>query len=186
MGLGPATLPADTVNIPYDQKITANGGTGTSMLAGEQHCGCDLRTDGASQRDWKPGHQRLAHDHRHRDLHCHRHLLAGQYDEYQLQHHGQPGRELGPSDAPGRHGEYTLHPTIQAGGGTGTVTLAVSNVKGKISGLTVPTGGTGASKTRLHPQDHRHGDFHGHRHRFAGQHDEHQLQHHGPKQAPVV
>ena len=44
----------------------------------------------------------------------------------------------------GEHVKVAYKQTITASGGTGTITLTVSNIQGAIKGLTVPTSGTGS------------------------------------------
>ncbi len=146
VGLGPATLPADTVNIPYDQKITANGGTGTSTLAVSNIAGAiSGLTVPAS------GTGSLAISGSPTTTGTETFTVTATYSlgsttsiNYSIT--VNPAVSLGPATLPADTVNTPYTQTIEAGGGTGTVTLAVSNVKGKISGLTVPTGGTGSLK----------------------------------------
>ena len=51
---------------------------------------------------------------------------------------------LSPATLPGGALKVAYKQTITASGGTGTITLTVSNIQGAIKGLTVPTSGTGS------------------------------------------
>ena len=108
--LAPATLPADTVGVAYDQTITASGGTGTLTLAVSNIQGANRRPDRSRQRHGKPGHQRHAHGRRDRDVHRHRHRFAGRNNDHKLQHYGQSRRQPGSGDAAGRHDRRGLQP----------------------------------------------------------------------------
>ena len=55
-----------------------------------------------------------------------------------------PPITLGPGSLPADTANVAYHATITAGGGTGSVTLAVSNISGAIPGLNVPNSGTGS------------------------------------------
>ena len=85
-------------------------GHGNGDAGGGQHPGGNPRAGGTGQRDGQPGDQRYAHSRRDGDLHRHRHRLPGRHGDHQLQRHGEPGGELGPGDAAGRHGESGLQP----------------------------------------------------------------------------
>ena len=236
--LAPATLPADTIGVAYNQTITASGGTGTLTLAvsnvqgqiagltvpasgtgslvvsgtptaagtetftvtatdsvgattttelqhygqfgslepragdaagrhdrrglqpddhrqrrhrhghlgREQHSGPNRRLDRSGQRHGKPGSQRHAHGRRDRDVHPHRHRFrwAQQRTTNYSITVNPAALSLAPATLPADTIGVAYNQTITASGGTGTVTLAVSNIQGPIAGLTVPASGTGS------------------------------------------
>ena len=55
-----------------------------------------------------------------------------------------PAASMAPATLPADTVGVAYSQTITASGGTGTVTLAVSNIQGPIAGLTVPASGTGS------------------------------------------
>ncbi len=68
---------------------------------------------------------------------------------------------------------------ISASGGTGAVTLAVSNIQNAIAGLSVPSQRHQQPDHRRHTHGDGHGDLHRHGHRHRRRHDDGQLLHHG-------
>ena len=143
VSLAPATLPADTLGVAYNQTITASGGSGTLTLAVSniQNAIPGLTVPASGT---KPGHWRHAHGCRNRDVHPHRHRYSGHGKLHQLQHYGQSGASLTPATLPADTAGVAYDQTIAASGGTGTLALAVSDIQGAIPGLNVPASGTGS------------------------------------------
>ena len=151
VSLTPATLPADTIGVAYNQTITASGGTGTSP-GREQHPGRHRRLDRPGQRHGKPGR----HAARPRPPGPRRSPspppIAGGDTPRPITPYGQPGHEPRPATLPADTIGVAYNQTITASGGTGTLTLAVSNIQGPIAGLTVPASGTEAWSSAARPR----------------------------------
>ena len=88
-----------------------------------------------------------------------------------------PPISLGPATLPAGTAAAAYDQTITASGGTGTVTLAVTNLQGAISGLTVPASGDGSLVISGTPATRRGGNVHHYGHRFAGCDNDRELQH---------
>ena len=142
--LAPATLPADTIGVAYNQTITAAGGTGTLAFGGERHPGRHPRADHSGQRYGKPGHKRHAYGRRDRDVHPHRHRFAGRETSTNYSVTVNPAPALTPATLPDGAVSAVYDQTITASGGTGTLALVVSNIQDAIPGLAVPASSTGS------------------------------------------
>ena len=142
--LSPATLPADTVGVAYNQTITAAGGTGTLTLAVSDIQGAipgltvpasgtgSLVTSGTPTAAGTETFTLTVTDS----------LGAETSTNYSLTVNPVPG--LTPATLPAGAVSAAYDQTIAASGGTGTLTLAVSNIQGAVPGLTVPGSGTGS------------------------------------------
>ena len=126
--LAPATLPADTIGVAYNQTITASGGTGTLTLAVSniqgQIAGLTVPASGTGSlvvtgTPTAAGTETFtltATD-------------AGRDHHDELQPYGKPAPSLAPATLPADTIGVAYNQTITASGGTGTVTLAVSNIR---------------------------------------------------------
>ena len=110
----------------------------------EQHPERHPRIDRSRQRHGEPGHWRHAYGRRDRDVHAHRHRFSGATTttDYSITVNSAPAsvRRRCRTDTTGA----AYNQTITGGGGTGTLSLAVSNIQNAIPGLTVPASGTGS------------------------------------------
>ena len=155
VALGPASLPADTVNVAYNQTITASGGTGTDTLAvtdiQNPIAGLIVPAGGSNSLTYH-GH---AHGHRDGDLHGHGHRHAGGHDLGELQRHGQWGRHARSLDLPADTVNVAYSQTLTASGGTGPDTLTVTNIQNAVADLIVPSGGSNSLTYHGHAHDNR-------------------------------
>ena len=78
------------------------------------------------------------------DLHRHGHRLPGRHGDANYSITVNPAVSLSPATLPSGAVNVAYTQTITASGGTGTVTLVVSNSLMTIAGLTVPASGTGS------------------------------------------
>ena len=144
VALSPATLPADTVNVAYNQTITASGGTGTLALTVSNIAGAipgltvpasgtgSLVVSGTPTATGTETFTVTATDS----------LGAMTSTNYSIT--VNPAVTLSPTTLPTGTLNVAYNQTITAGGGTGAISLAVTNIAGKIKGLTVPSSGTGS------------------------------------------
>ena len=130
----PSTLPAGTINVAYNQTITASGGTGP-YAGGDQCHQCHRRSDRAEQRHEHAGHHRHADGHRHGNLHGHGHRLPRRHQPTDYTITVNPALTLSPGTLPADTINIAYNQTITASGGTGTITLAVTNIASAIPGL---------------------------------------------------
>ncbi|MGO8746980.1 MAG: beta strand repeat-containing protein [Thermoguttaceae bacterium] len=142
--LAPATLPADTVNVAYNQTITASGGIAPVTLTVTNITGAingltvpasgtgSLAISGTPTAAGTETFTVTAAD------------PAGDTGSATYSITVNPAVTLAPATLPADTINVAYKQTITASGGTGTVTLAVSNISGAITGLTVPSSGTGS------------------------------------------
>ena len=131
-------LPADTAGVAYNQTITASGGTGTLTLAVSNIQGAisgltvpaggtgSLVISGTPAAVGTETFTLTATDS----------LGAETSANYSIT--VNPALGLTPAALPAGAVGLAYDQTVTAGGGTGTVTLAVSNIQGAVPGLTVP------------------------------------------------
>ena len=140
--LSPATLPDDTINVAYNQTITASGGTGTLSLAVSNIvnpiAGLTVPSSGTgsiaiSGTPTASGTETFT-------VTATDSLGATTTTTYSITIN--PAITLGnlPADTIG----VPYDQSITASGGTGTVTLTVSNIQNAIAGLSIPNSGTGS------------------------------------------
>ena len=144
VALGPASLPADTVNVAYNQTITASGGTGTITLTTSNLQGSipglsvpasgtgSLMISGTPTAAGTETFTVTATD------------TLGDTTSTNYSITVNPAVALGPASLPADTVNVAYSQTITASGGTGTITLATSNLQGSIPGLSVPASGTGS------------------------------------------
>ena len=142
--LAPATLPADTIDVAYNQTLTASGGTGTVGLAVTNIQGAvpgltvpmsgtgSLAISGTPTAAGSETFTVTATDS----------LGATTTTNYSIT--VNPALSLAPATLPADTAGVAYNQTIAASGGTGTLALAVTNITGAIAGLTVPMSGTGS------------------------------------------
>ena len=141
--LAPATLPADTVNVPYNQTISAVGGSGTVTLTTNVTAAVaglvvpasgtgSLSISGTPTATGTETFTVTATD------------PAGDTASASYSITVNPTVTLSPATLPAGNVNAAYNQAITASGGTGTVTLSVSNITGAISGLNVPASGTGS------------------------------------------
>ena len=144
LSLAPATLPADTAGLAYDQTITASGGTGTLTLAVSDIQGAipgltvpanGTGSLGLSGTPTAAGSETFA-------VTATDSLGATTTTDYSVTVNAALG--LAPATLPADTAGLAYSQTITASGGTGTLTLAVSNIQNAIAGLTVPASGVGS------------------------------------------
>ena len=167
--LTPATLPADTDRRglqPDDhrQRRHRHGHAGR-----EQHPGRNRRIDRSRQRHGKPGRSAA----RPRPPGPRRSpspppIRCGATTSTNYSITVNAALSLAPATLPADTVGVAYNQTITASGGTGTLTLAVSNIQGAIAGLTVPASGTGSLVVTGTPTAAGTETFTAHRHRFAG------------------
>jgi hypothetical protein len=142
--LGPAARPADTKNVAYDQTLTASGGTGTKALVVSNiqnpiaglvlpaNGSGSLAINGTPSATGTETFTVTATDS----------LGATTSTNYSITVNGAV--TLGPATLPADTVNVPYNQTLSAGGGTGTITLVVSNLQDPIAGLTVPASGSGS------------------------------------------
>ncbi len=140
--LSPTTLPADTQSVPYNATITASGGIGTTTLAVSNIQGAipglnvppsgtgSLTITGTPTAAGTETFTVNAND-----------TGGGLVSTYSIT--VNPAVSFSPATLPGATVSVAYFQTITSHGGTGTVTLAVSNIQNAIPGLSVPASGTG-------------------------------------------
>ncbi len=144
VSLSPASLPDDTVNLGYDQIISASGGTGTIDLAVSNLTNPipgltvpasgtgSLTVSGTPTATGTETFTVTATD-----------SLGGtNVTTYSIT--VNPAVSLSPASLPDDTVNAGYDQTISASGGTGTIDLVVSDVTNAIPGLTVPASGTGS------------------------------------------
>ena len=144
VAISPATLPADTVNVAYNQTITASGGTGAAALTVSNIAGAipgltvpasgtgSLVVSGTPTATGTETFTVTATD------------SVGATTSINYSITVNPAVTLSPTTLPAGTLKVAYNQTITAGGGTGAISLTVTNIAGKIKGLTVPTSGTGS------------------------------------------
>ena len=140
--LGPASLPADTVNVPYVQTLTASGGTGTDTLVvtniQNPIPGLTVPADGSNSLDitgtpTAAGTETFT-------VTVTDTLGATASTDYSIT--VNPAVALGPSSLPADTVSVAYNQTLTASGGTGADTLAVTNIQNAIAGLVMPASGS--------------------------------------------
>ena len=141
LGLSASTLPADTLNVAYNQSISATGGTGSATLTvgtitnpinGLTINGSGSGTISIAGVPTATGAESFtvtATD-------------AGGTTSTTYTITVNPAIILSPTTLPADTINVAYNQSITASGGTGAVTLAFSNVQNAIPGLSVPTNGT--------------------------------------------
>jgi hypothetical protein len=143
--IGPAALPADTVNVPYDQTLTGGGGAGSVTLAVSniQYAipGLSVQNSGSnslsiSGTPTAAGTEIVtvtATD------------AAGNTDStnYSITVHG--AITLAPLTLANVQVNAACNQTLTASGGTGAISVAISNIQNPIAGLDLSIGGSGNS-----------------------------------------
>jgi hypothetical protein len=146
IALSPATLPADTVSVLYSQAITALGGSnpGGATLSVSNIVGAaaglnipaagtgSLAISGTPASSGTETFTVTATDN------------AGDTTSANYSITVNLAVALSPATLPSDTVNVACNQTITASGGTGAIYLTVSNIAGKIKGLTVPTSGTGS------------------------------------------
>jgi uncharacterized repeat protein (TIGR03803 family) len=144
IAFSPTSLPADTVNVAYNQTITTSGGTGTVTLTVSGIIGSipgltipssgsnSLAITGTPTASGTVSFTVTATD------------PGGDTSTNNYSITVNPVLSLTPGSLPQDTISTVYNQTITAGGGTGSVTLSVSGVMGAIPGLTVPSSGTGS------------------------------------------
>jgi len=144
--LMPSSLPADTINVAYHQAITATGGTGSIALVVSNIqnpiSGLLLPTSGTnsltiSGTPTAVGTETFT-------VTATDSVGATTSDNYSITVNGAV--LIGPSSLPADTVKIQYNQSITASGGTGALTLAVSNIQNAIAGLVVPSSG-GSSLT---------------------------------------
>ena len=146
------TLPADTVNVAYSQTITANGGTpGVNVavsnvqvngVAGPGISGLTLIPTGNTLAiGGTPTFTGTTAETETFTVTATDSVDATTNATYSIT--VNPAITLSPATLPAGMQARPYSQTIAASGGTGTLTLTVSAIQNQISGLTVPTSGTG-------------------------------------------
>ncbi len=141
VSLGPANLPADTVNVAYDQTLTASGGTGSEGLAASNiqnpiaglvllASGNSLSITGTPTATGTETFTVTATDA----------LGATATVNYSIT--VNPAVSLGPANLPADTVSVAYDQTLTASGGTGSESLAVSDIQNPIAGLILPASGT--------------------------------------------
>ena len=142
--LSPSSLPQDTINVAYNQTITAGGGTGTiglvvsniqNTIAGlvvPTNGTGNLTISGTPTATGMESFTVTATDS----------VGATKITNYSITVNGPV--TLSPSSLPQDTINVAYNQTITAGGGTGTIGLVVSNIQNTIAGLVVPASGTGS------------------------------------------
>ena len=141
--LAPATLPADTAGLAYDQAIIAGGGSGTLTLvvSNIQNAIPGLTVPGSGTTSFVVSGTPTAAGDETFTVTATDSLGDKTTQNYSIT--VNPATALAPAALPADTADFAYHQTITASGGTGTVTLTVSDILGAINGLTVPASGTG-------------------------------------------
>jgi hypothetical protein len=139
----PGALPAGTVGIAYSQTITATWGSGNKTLAVTNVTGAipGLTVPGTGTNSLTISGTPTASGTETFTLTATDTTGAKAVTNYSIT--VNPAVLLNPAGLPGDTINIPYNQTIAASGGTGTVTLTVSNNTGSLPGITVPTSGTG-------------------------------------------
>ena len=140
--LSPSKLPADTINAPYNQTLTATGGIGNvnlvvsnvqNAIAGLSVPSSSTNTLAITGTPTAAGTETFtvtATD------------QAGGTAATNYSITVNPAPSLTPTSLPASTQGVAYNQTITATGGTGTISLAVTNAQNAIAGLNIPGGGT--------------------------------------------
>jgi uncharacterized repeat protein (TIGR03803 family) len=141
--LSPGTLQADTVNIAYNQTITASGGSGTLTLTVSGVSGSipGLTIPASGTGNLVFSSTPTATGTVSFTVTATDGLGAMSTGSYSIT--VNPSLTLSPTTLPGDTINTPYSQTITTSGGTGTATLSVSGLTGAIPGLTVPSSGMG-------------------------------------------
>jgi lipopolysaccharide export system protein LptA len=139
--LGPSSLPADTVQVAYSQTITAGNGTGNKSLvvSNIQNAIAGLTVPSSGTNTLAIGGTPTATGTETFTVTATDQAGGTATANYTIT--VNPAVTLGPSSLPADTVQIAYSQTIAASNGTGTISLAVSNVKNPIAGLTVPSSG---------------------------------------------
>jgi len=141
--LSPATLPPATVNVAYNQTIAASGGTGTTTLAvtnvSNNTLGLSVPTSGT-------GSLAITGTPTATGTETFTVTATDTASNTSTTNYSITVNPVGlsPATLPAGTVNTAYNQTITAVGGTGTVSLAVSNIANAVAGLSVPTSGTGS------------------------------------------
>ena len=140
MSLAPATLPAGTIGAAYNQTITASGGTGTLSLATSniQNAIAGLTVPSGGTGSLVVSGTPTAAGTETFTVTATDSLGATTTTDYSITV-SSAALSLAPATLPADTIGVAYNQTITASGGTGTLTLAISNIQGAIAGLTVPS-----------------------------------------------
>ena len=143
VSLSPGRLPADTINIPFNQTLNALGGTGTVTLAigNIQNAIPGLIVPSSGSGVLSITGTPLATGTETFTVTAIDSVGATTTASYSIT--VNPSLSLSPGTLPGDTIDNAYNQPIIALGGTGADTLAVSNIHNAIPGLTVPASGTG-------------------------------------------
>jgi hypothetical protein len=142
--LGPDSLPADTINVAYQQTITVSGGTGNialvvsnvqNAIAGLNLPGTGVNTIAITGTPTATGTETFT-------VTATDDLGVTAQTNYSIT--VNPALTLSPSSLPAGSVNDAYNQTITASGGTGDITLVVSNVQNAIAGLPIPGSGVHA------------------------------------------
>jgi len=142
--LGPSSLPADTINIAYNQTITASGGTGNKglVVSNLQNAIAGLTLPGSGTNAITIAGTPTATGTETFTVTATDQIGATTQTNYSIT--VNPAVTLGPSSLPADTINIAYNQTITASGGTGNKGLVVSNLQNAIAGLTLPGSGTNA------------------------------------------
>ena len=177
--LSPPSLPADTINVAYNQTITAGGGTGTVNLAVSniQNAVAGLVVPASGTGTLAITGTPTATGTETFTVTATDSLGGTTSTNYSITVNSAV--TLSPSSLPADTINIAYNQTITASGGTGTIGLAVSNIQNAVAGLVVPASGTGSLTISGTPTAAGIGDLHGNGHRLLGRYEDHQLLDHG-------
>ena len=166
--------------MPYNQTISASGGTGNINPDGQQHPERDRRSwslPASGSNAFNITGTPTAAGTETFTVTATDTLAATTSTNYSIT--VNPAVTLGPSTLPADTVNVAYNQTLTASGGTGSIAVTVSNIQNAIAGLILPASGSNALMHLRHAHGGRDRNLHGHGHRHAGGRDFHQLQHHG-------
>jgi subtilase family serine protease len=139
--LGPASLPADTVNLAYNQTVAASGGTGTITLvvSNIQNAIVGLILPASGDGSLIISGTPTAAGTETFKVTATDALGATTSTSYSIAVNGAV--TLGPATLPADTVNLAYSQSVTAGGGTGNITLVVSDIQNAITGLVVPASG---------------------------------------------
>ena len=137
----PPSLPADTVNVAYHQTLTASGGTGSKGLAVSniQNAIPGLVVPATGSNSLSITGTPTAAGTETFTITATDTLGATTSHNYSIT--VDPAVSLSPASLPADAVNVAYNQTLTASGGTGTKTLAISNIQNAIPGLAVPSSG---------------------------------------------
>jgi hypothetical protein len=140
--LGPGSLPADTLQVAYNQTITASGGTGNKSLAvsNVQNAIPGLVLPGSGTNSLAIGGTPTATGTETFTLTATDQVGGTTHTNYSITVNPLP--TLSPGSLPASTQGVAYNQTITASGGTGNIGIAVSDIQNPIAGLNIPTSGS--------------------------------------------